>query len=414
MAVQSPEKLGIKPPSGGFKTGGWYSGRQFWGGTLGDPGVIHPSSDQPGAGGAAYTAPKDVAYIRSEREKAGLSARPTAQDQVTPYLNAFQGDIFKAAEAPAVKIPTMEELKKELAPGIPYPEPLKRVEEFKALRLEYGVADLEKSLTDIKAQIDEEFALLREQRGIEEGKPVPLGVIAGRITEEERTAQERIDFLGRQQTRITDELNTKYSLISTFINLMGLDYGDAVDRYDNEFKNNVTMYNIISGKEELALTQFERDKTAARANLQIYTNAISEGNLTYADMSADQKLMITKLEVQSGFPVGFISNLKMSVKDRLLNVNDKTGEALVVDENGNFQVIQTGMTPTPTAADKVTDQDYKDALIEDVKDYKNLDELMRFYGTYLDPEYVLRIYDTNSPYGEHKESLTELEKYGIK
>jgi len=39
----------------------------------------------------------------------------------------------------------------------------------------------------------------------------------------------------------------------------------------------------------------------------------------------------------------------MSAKDRLLSVNDKTGEALMIDANGNFNVVQTGMRPTPTA-----------------------------------------------------------------
>jgi len=277
---------------------------------------------------------------------------PKSQEEVTPYLNQFQAELFKARERPEVRVPTAEELKKELAPTTAYPEPLKRVEEFERLRTEYGVADLETSLANIKAQIDEEYALLRQQRGIEEGKPVPMGVITGRISEEERTAQERIDFLGRQQARITDELNTKYSLISTYMNLMGLDYNDAVKRYDDEFKRNVQMYNIISGKEEAALTQYERDRTAARANLQIYTNAITSGNLSYENLSADQKLMVTKLEVQSGLPVGFISNLKMSPKDRLLNINEKTGEALLVDEKGNFNVVQTGMRPTKAEGER--------------------------------------------------------------
>ena len=50
MSTYTPESLGINQPSGGFQRGGWYAGRQFWGGTLSDPGVIHPASDQQGAG----------------------------------------------------------------------------------------------------------------------------------------------------------------------------------------------------------------------------------------------------------------------------------------------------------------------------------------------------------------------------
>ena len=104
MAAKDP--AGKVAPSGGFKTGGWYSGYQYWEGSFAPKaGVIHPSSDQPGAGKEAYVAPKDVAYIEAERAK----TRPTTQEEVTPYLNQFQDSIFKATEAPSVKIPTMEE-----------------------------------------------------------------------------------------------------------------------------------------------------------------------------------------------------------------------------------------------------------------------------------------------------------------
>lgn len=82
MPTYRPEQLGIKPPAGGFQQGGWYSGRQYWGGTLSDPGVIHPSSNQQGAGQAVseeVNRQSDVAqglkpgtienYLREERVK---------------------------------------------------------------------------------------------------------------------------------------------------------------------------------------------------------------------------------------------------------------------------------------------------------------------------------------------------------
>ncbi len=50
--IYTPEQLGIRPPKGGFQTGGWYEGRQYWNGTFSDPGVIHPWSNQQGAGQA--------------------------------------------------------------------------------------------------------------------------------------------------------------------------------------------------------------------------------------------------------------------------------------------------------------------------------------------------------------------------
>ena len=90
MAVYSPESLGIKAPSGGFLTGGWYSSRQYWNGTLSEPGVIHPSSSQQGAGQAvsneviAQTAPENVSYIEQQRQ---ISTSQVSANQIQAPVN---------------------------------------------------------------------------------------------------------------------------------------------------------------------------------------------------------------------------------------------------------------------------------------------------------------------------------------
>jgi len=67
-----------KAPSGGFKQGGWYEGRQYWGGTFSQPGQIHPQSDQPGAGGDAPTfSSADTDFIQQERISANQIQAPT-------------------------------------------------------------------------------------------------------------------------------------------------------------------------------------------------------------------------------------------------------------------------------------------------------------------------------------------------
>ncbi len=84
--VYSPEQLGIKPPPGGFQQGGWYEGRQYWNGTLSEPGVIHPQSNQSGAGQAvsseviAQTNPANVAYIEKLKQEA-------AKTNITPVAS---------------------------------------------------------------------------------------------------------------------------------------------------------------------------------------------------------------------------------------------------------------------------------------------------------------------------------------
>jgi hypothetical protein len=50
MSTYAPSSLGIAAPGGGFQQGGWYGGRQYWGGTLSEVNQIHPQSNQQGAG----------------------------------------------------------------------------------------------------------------------------------------------------------------------------------------------------------------------------------------------------------------------------------------------------------------------------------------------------------------------------
>lgn len=89
MVTVNPEQVGVQAPAGGFKQGGWYKGRQYWGGTLSDPGVIHPASGAVGAGKlvsrevnlqsdvAQDNKPGDIEkYLASQRQKAATAGQP--------------------------------------------------------------------------------------------------------------------------------------------------------------------------------------------------------------------------------------------------------------------------------------------------------------------------------------------------
>lgn len=82
--IFSPSSLGINAPTGGFQQGGWYQGRQYWGGTLSEPGVIHPSSNQQGAGQAV---------------SAEVNAQSAAQQGVSPQN--FEGYLQQQRQASA-------------------------------------------------------------------------------------------------------------------------------------------------------------------------------------------------------------------------------------------------------------------------------------------------------------------------
>jgi hypothetical protein len=414
------DPTGKAAPSGGFQRGGWYSGYQYWDGSFASSaGQIHPSSNQQGAGQAvsaevnrassvaAGESPNAYQEWIDKQNQTSTAKPPTSSDQVTPYLNEFQNEVYQTKVNPEQR---MTELKTQLAPTTPAPTTLNRVEEFEKLRTTQGVADLEKTLTDLKAQEDQLYAERRQQKTAERGKTVPMGVIEGRISEEERTYLERVDYLGRQVARTTDELNTKYNVINTYINYMGLDYQDAVAAYDKEYAINFKVYDLVKGEQAAERSAYEYDTTAAKANLQIMMNAITNGNISYSNLSANDKLAIQKLEIQAGFPVGTMSNLQMSPKDKILAFSEDKTQAIVVGADGGFTTISTGLQPSGGSAITAT----TNALKNFVMQKHTLAETFAKFGDTIAPNTIYKTYNDYSPWGEATETAAQLkDKYNV-
>jgi hypothetical protein len=423
-----------------YKVGEWINARQWNGSSFGAPGEItvgdkagtmvsaevnRQSSVAQGKAPDAIqnyiaTNPPAPALPSTTPGATGASATPTSPDQVTPFLNDYQSSLFSAATSPETKgIPTMADLKAKLAPSTPAPAPISRVDTRQALNTQYGVADLETQLNDLKAQEDALVAQTRQQGTAERAKTVPMNVIEGRITEEQRIAAEKMDYIVRQKNSLVNELNTKYNLINQYVQDTGLDYQDAVARYDKEFAQNIQMFDIIRGYETAAQDQANKDRAYAQSNLTIMTNLITSGNLNYASLPAESKLMVSKLEVQSGLPIGTVAGLQLSAKDKLLGFSDDKTQALVVGDNGQMTVINTGLrksTGTGTAADRAAEKTsyYQNALVQDVSNYAELKDVIKLYSSYLDPNTIYQLYNANSPYGTANETPEQLGKYGIK
>lgn len=245
----------------------------------------------------------------------------------------------KAAESELFKTPDeiRAEFQKEVVtPSGTAPEAPKLVDLFNTLRSDNDITTLETSLNDLKQQEAQLQAQLRLEQTTEEGKPVALGVIAGRQTEKARQIQIQLDFLGVQKARVTDELTTRYSLINTIINLTQTDYSNAKSEYETKYNQNLEIYKMITGqrekkydvavaradtaesnlnKVELTIAEWKRDdairaEESARSNLQIYANLIKEGNLSVDRLPLDAQLTISQLEVKSGLGVGFLSSVQ--------------------------------------------------------------------------------------------------------
>lgn len=181
---------------------------------------------------------------------------------------------------------------------------------YNSLVGQYGISDLETELNDLTNQENEIRAQFRVNKAAEEGKPVALNVIEGRVSEQERAANERLDTVLRQKDYLTNQLKSKYDVVNNIMNLKKLDYQTASDEYNNSFTQNLQLFNTVKGIADDQKSDVERAEDNARANAQIIYNSIQSGGLKVEDITPEQKLSITKLEMQSGLPVGFYETLQ--------------------------------------------------------------------------------------------------------
>lgn len=178
------------------------------------------------------------------------------------------------------------------------------------LRNTYGVTDLESQLTDLQKQARDLEAATKARTDAEKGKTVPLNVIAGRISEEERQGNERLAAINSSIQSITSQLQTKYSIVDNIMKYTQQDYSNAVDAYDTQFTQNLNLMNTVKGLVDADKSDKEKAQDNARANLQIIYNNISAGAANVDSLSEAEKANITKLELQAGLPSGFYTTLQ--------------------------------------------------------------------------------------------------------
>lgn len=232
------------------------------------------------------------------------------------------------------------------------PEVPSLLETFKTQKTEAGLDTLQEEINQLKAAERELTAETRQRKQGEIDKPVSLGVIGGRVTEVERQQAERVDVIQRQMAYKVDQYNSALSTVQMIMSFTQQDYENASADFNSQFTQKMAMINAVSGIQQEQKNEQQRAIDNANATLQVMSNAITSGNLRYDELSPDQKLNISKLEAQAGLPVGFTSSLRLKPGENILNINPDTGEALLMDENGNFVVKKTGMTISKKAGAK--------------------------------------------------------------
>ena len=354
--VYSPDSLGIKPPTEGFQVGGWYSGRQFWNGTLSEPGAIHPQSNQPGAGQAvsqeviAQTAPENVGYIAQQRQQAGLSPSPATG---VPAQQPTQQPTPQPTGAPTAGMP-----------GITAPEVIDLPEMYKSLYQGSGIKELEAEYSE------KEKAYIEAKGKINDNPFLSEATRVGRVAKLETLFAERT-------ANLRGDIATKKADIETQLNL------------------EAKQFDIESEVAQQALSRFN-----TLLGLGALDNASGE------DIAAITRTTgISSSMIYSAIKANKAKNVQTSVSTWSDGTNDYF---VTVDQNGNIvnrQLIgPTAKTERVGTQTERYQAEIRQAAIADARGGLNSEDFARKYSGSLEDWDLMNIYNQNSPYGPMEES----------
>lgn len=284
--VYSPESIGIKAPAGGFQQGAWYSGRQYWGGTLSDPGTIHPSSNQPGAGQAVsqdvvqQTNPANVQYIQQQQQQQqniqpiqniNPMATPTGMPSQTG-AGATTGGIGAGFNQPTIDLPSI----------------------YKNLYESSGISGLEKELSDKTTAYNEAISKINDNPFLSEANRV------GRI-------QKLSTDFNNSIANLKNDVATKKADIETQLNIQ------------------TKQFDINSEQAQLALQQFN-----SLLESGAFSNASGEdiANITRATG-------LSSTMIQSAINATNQKNIKTDV----INYDDGTNQGFAVINTQTGEII---------------------------------------------------------------------------
>jgi hypothetical protein len=447
MAGQTAAQLGINASTTGgvFKDAAWYSARQYdaASGTFGDPGQIWSKSvagtgtmvskevnqqSSVAAGlapnanqnyidaGAPVTGYKDLGSVQTALNKAQNATYQSGNNVTATPVGGGTGSVpgVQTADQIAADLQNSGLLPTTTAPEIP-----NSAQQYSDLTAQAGIPKLQAQITDLQAQADALDAQTRVNVSAEQGKPVATNVIEGRVTVQKTQAQEQMDFINRQITTKTSELNSALGNIKIIMDLTQTDYTNAESSYNDQFKQAIDTINLIHGIQQDQKTDVQKAQDNARANAQIMVNAITAGNMDISSMPADQQAQLSTLEVQAGLPVGFFSSLRMDAKANIISTSTDNGvtQVLMRNADGSISVQSYGTATGGGTATQKTEY-YTNSAVADARNGVKLSDMFKIYAGSLPANDIYTLYNSNSSNGKDtnpnaKRGTGYLSEYGV-
>jgi hypothetical protein len=368
--LYSAAQLGISAPSGGFQNGGWYQGRQYYNGMLGDANVItNPNQTGYGQG------------VSAEVRKQSAAAQGVSPEQFDSYLK----------EQGATQMPNTDY--SSWAPsgsaggggggGIGYAAPAAPIDlmaEYDKLQGSAGIKAIQDKLTAAAESFNKAQSQINDNPFLSESNRV-----------------------GRVQKLQTDYNNNTL----TMQNSLKLAQADADARMTLTEKQ----YDLNNQATQQALTQFnsllESGALSGASVDDIAGIAKSTGMSTSMIQSAiksnnDKNVQTATISFDDGKNQGFAI------------INSKTGAIIskqVVAASAPSSKASGGSSGGSAAEQK---QQAMQAIQEDIKGKWTLGALLSAYTGYFTPQQIYQMYNTSSPWGPVKASSEQLKQYGIK
>jgi hypothetical protein len=361
MATYTAQQLGIRAPAGGFRELGWYSGRQFVGGTFGEVNQIHPRSPQQGAG---------------QPVSAEVRAQSAAQQGVSPqqfdeYLRKQGATPQQSPPQGTVTQQLPQQLPQASAPAFSAPRsPVAGMSEDEIINKYYNTPEaqrLQEERAKTEAERDRAISEIQNNPWFSEATTV------GRISQINADAERKLTRVNNELARIQADAQIRYRIADDLYTKNRQAYQDTLAQFNNLLQ------------------------------LGAFNNASGQDIAQWASATG-----ISTSAIQSMAKTQRTKNLKVDTYE------DNTGVyTIAFDQEGNIVNKQFIGAGKPRGEKPPTRADYVEALKRDARAGATLSQIYSIYLGYLDANEILNLYNASSRYGPAKESYEQLEKYGV-
>lgn len=340
--------------------GAWFDGRQFWGGTLSQPGQINSLSNQQGAGQQVssevvnQTNPANSSYIQQQQQI----------QNVTPTQ--------PASPTPSSATPTGGGTGAGLDIGTPATINLPQL--YESLYSSSGIRDLEANLSAKTDAYNAQVAKIKDNPYLSEA------TMTGRLSKlEEKFNADNANTKNDIAMRKAD-IETQLNLQTKQFDIESQAAKDALDRF-----------NILLSNGSLANASGEDIANLTRAT------GLSSQAIQSAINAAKAKSVNTQV----------ITSTADNGEVTAVVINQNTGEIISKTSLGNIGNAQGGSS-SATKADETAQNTQN--LITDIKKKITLKSLVQYWSGVLPIDQIYSLYNQYSPWGQATETLAQVKQ----